>query len=185
MIKVYQLQLPQNTFEVTLKYKGMGVRVAFEDGNTYNGTPAKCYTNDPFKQRAIEASTMFQNKEIVLERTVEEPGDKKPAAPKPAKPTPTPTPAPQNPTPAPQTPTPAPQNPETEGNVGTGEQGEQGQNPGAENGEGADKGESITFNSLAEAIVYVASHFNESVRTENEARKALKEHGINPTIKRG
>lgn len=78
MLKIYQLRLQQNTYDVTLKYRGVGVRVAFVDGNTYNGTPAKCYTNDPFKQRAIEASQLFKDKDIVLERQVEEESDKKP-----------------------------------------------------------------------------------------------------------
>ena len=62
-----------------LKYKGVSVRVAFVDVNTYNGTPAKCYTNNPFKQKAIEASQMFKDKEIVLERVVEEASDRKKA----------------------------------------------------------------------------------------------------------
>lgn len=190
MIKVYQLRLRQNTFEVTLKYKGVGVRVTFEEGNVYNGTPARCYTNDPFKQRAIEASSMFQQKEIVLERTITEPGDaKKPAAPKPAV---QPAPAKNenaegNGTSAEGTPAAGTPAADATGVVAYGEGGEgAGADEGGEGtGEGNGDGEKIVFNSLAEAIVYIASHWNQSVRTENEARKVLKEHGLNPTIKRG
>ena len=79
MLKIYQLRLKQNTFEVTMRYRGVGVRVAFVDGNSYNDIPAKCYTNDPFKQRAIEASQMFKDKDIVLERSVEEESDRQKA----------------------------------------------------------------------------------------------------------
>lgn len=109
MLKIYQLRLPQNTFEVTLKYRGVGVRVSFTDGNNYRDIPAKCYTNDPFKQRAIEASKMFKDKDIVLERTVAEESDRKKAATEP----------PQAPNPSPDPPQAPNQSPEqTGGNTG-------------------------------------------------------------------
>ena len=182
MLKIYQLRLKQNSFEVTLKYKGVNVRVAFEDGNTYNGTPAKCYTNNAFKQKAIESSKMFKDKEIVLERQVEEESDRKaaankpvlqqkrvqkpaPAKPAPAKPAPKPTPKPEEPAPKPEEPAPEPENQEQ-----------------AKESDGLEK---KTFDNLAEAIQFIATNYQVQVTTPNEARNFLKEHGIKATIKQG
>lgn len=72
MIKHYKLRQAQNSYEITLFYKGMHVRVAFTGGNTYKGTFPRCITRDPFKQKAIEASQMFKDKDIILERVAEE-----------------------------------------------------------------------------------------------------------------
>ena len=165
MLKIYQLRKSQNSFEVTLKYKGVGVKVTFVDGNTYNDIPAKCYTSDPFKQRAIENSQMFKNREIVLERTVEDKSDRKAATPRTvkverkvavrqqaAKP---------EPVKAPDTPK-VPEDP-AEG----------------------DGSAAMTFDNLGEAIQYIAKTWQIQVQKESEARKVLKEHGINPTIKKG
>lgn len=165
MLKIYQLRLPQNTFEVTLKYRGVGVRVSFTDGNNYRDIPAKCYTNDPFKQRAIEASKMFKDKDIVLERTVAEKSDQqKKIAPKPSpapNPSPEPSPAP-NPSPEPpQAPNQASE--QTDDNTGN----------------------EMTFDGTAEAIQYIATNFGEQVQTVNEARKFLKDKGIVAHIKQG
>lgn len=177
MLKIYQLRKPQNSFEVTLKYKGVGVRVTFVDGNTYNDIPAKCYTSDPFKQKAIENSQMFKNREIVLERTVEDKETQKPTvsqpvraqrtsrigaqvrpvAPKPAAPV-----------------APAVEPPTFEES--------QGEAPDA--GEGGGENE-VTFNSLSEAIVNIMQKYGKEVRTESEARKFLKEQGITAHIKKG
>lgn len=173
MLKIYQLRKPQNSFEVTLKYKGVGVRVTFVDGNTYNDIPAKCYTSDPFKQKAIENSQMFKNREIVLERTVEDKNPKKPtvsqtvraqrssrigAPMKPATPKPV---APVVEDPEPE-PTPADE----------------------ATGEGGGENE-VTYNSLSEAIVNIMQKYGKEVRTESEARKFLKEQGITAHIKKG
>jgi len=174
MLKIYRLKLKQNSYEVTIHYKGVGVRVAFTDGNIYNGTPARCYERDPFKQRAIEASPMFKNKEIVIERIVEEKvktpapasvrvtrasrigAPMRPAAPKPATPA-----APKVEDPAPE---PAP----------------------VDNGTGEGGGENeVTFGSLSEAIVSIMQKYGKEVRTEAEARKFLKEQGITAHIKKG
>lgn len=174
MLKIYRLKLKQNSYEVTIHYKGVGVRVAFTDGNIYNGTPARCYERDPFKQRAIEASPMFKNKEIVIERTVEEKvktpapasvrvtrasrigAPMRPAAPKPATPA-----APKVEDPDPE---PAP----------------------VDNGTGEGSGENeVTFGSLSEAIVSIMQKYGKEVRTEAEARKFLKEQGITAHIKKG
>lgn len=174
MLKIYRLKLKQNSYEVTIHYKGVGVRVAFTDGNIYNGTPARCYERDPFKQRAIEASPMFKNKEIVIERIVEEKvktpapasvrvnrasrigAPMRPAAPKPATPA-----APKIEDPDPE---PAP----------------------VDNGKGEGGGENeVTFGSLSEAIVSIMQKYGKEVRTEAEARKFLKEQGITVHIKKG
>lgn len=174
MLKIYRLKLKQNSYEVTIHYKGVGVRVAFTDGNIYNGTPARCYERDLFKQKAIEASPMFKNKEIVIERVVEEKvktpapatvrvnrasrigAPVKPAAKKPATPV-----APKVEDPDPE---PAPA-------VETA-------------GEGGGENE-VTFGSLSEAIVSIMQKYGKEVRTEAEARKFLKEQGITAHIKKG
>jgi len=199
MLKIYQLRKRQNTFAVTLKYKGVGVAVEFTDGNTYNGTPAKCYTRDTFKQKAIEASQMFKDKEIVLERAVAEASDVKPAPKKsglasrsvPMKKAGN---GGENATGVHD------EEPKVEGpagdTAGTGNDGENAGN-GGENAtevheeagaaaevQGAETTK-MTFDNVGEAILYVAQHFGVETRTEKEARDILKEHGITPTIKRG
>ena len=75
MIKVYLLRKAQNNYEVTIPYKSVKVRLAFTDGNVHNGVPARLYTNNEFKQKAIEASQLFKNQEIVLEKTIPEAED--------------------------------------------------------------------------------------------------------------
>lgn len=176
MLKIYQLRKPQNTFEVTLKYKGVGVRVTFVDGNTYNDIPAKCYTSDPFKQKAIENSQMFKNREIVLERTVEDKPQKKPTVSQPVRATrasrigaPVRPAAPKPATPvAPKVEDPEPEpTPEDE-----------------TAGEGGGENE-VTYNSLSEAIVSIMQKYGKEVRTEAEARKFLKEQGVTAHIKKG
>lgn len=194
MLKIYQLCKNQNTFEVTFKYKGVGVQVSFVDGNTYNGTPARCCTRDVFKQRAIEASQMFKEHEIILERTVKEESDRKTVAvramakatrstrivpmPTPvvknntAASAPEPEPAP-NPTPAPEPiTTPVTEEPATQDKTDDSTE---------EDGDGAKE---MNFDSLAAAIVFIAQTWDIEVQTENEARKVLKENGITPHIKR-
>lgn len=196
MLKIYQLRKRQNTFAVTLKYKGVGVAVEFTDGNTYNGTPAKCYTRDPFKQKAIEASQMFKDKEIVLERAVAEASDIKPA-PKRAgldsrivpmkKVTVS---GGENAGNVGENAAEVHEDPKTEepgGEApGTGNNGENAAEVQGEadevQGAGATK---MTFDNVGEAILYVAQNFGVETRTEKEARDILKEHGIIPTIKRG
>lgn len=158
MLKIYQLRLKQNSFDVVLKYKGVSVRVAFIDGNTYNGTPAKCYTTDAFKQKAIENSKMFKDREIVLERCVEDDNDRKAAAAKAARVSMKPKPAPA------KTAEPADAAPEEKLD--------------------ADGLKKMEF-TLAEAIQYIATNYQQQVQTPNEARAFLKEKGIKATIKNG
>ena len=157
MLKIYQLRLPQNTFEVTLKYRGVGVRVSFTDGNNYRDIPAKCYTNDPFKQRAIEASKMFKDKDIVLERTVAEESDRKKDAGKTAEGTKEP----------------------AKGNDGTVN------DPPPTPAPTGDDMEKKVFDSLPDAIQFIATTYQTQVQTANEARNFLKEKGIKATIKQG
>lgn len=166
MLKIYQLRLRQNSFDVTMKFRGVGVRVTFIDGNVYDGTPAKCYTNDPFKQRAIESSQMFKDGDIVLERQVEEESDRQAAAQKAATASSGNSAATMQP--APQFPAP-PTEPVTE-----------------PAGDGAgDGGEKMEFANLAEAIMYIAQTWQIPVQTEKDARQVLKDHGITPVIKKG
>lgn len=190
MLKVYQLRLNQNTFEVALKYKGVSVRVAFEGGNVYNGTFARCYTRDPFRQRAIENSAMFKAKEIILERQVEEAGDRQPKVQVrtrrvnlAAKPQGT---APTKPQPAPK----PEQKPAGDGKNADEMHGADGagtQDPDPTGGEGGEGGESgiKVFDSLDEAILFVAQEYNEQLTEEKDVRDFLKAHGINPRIKKG
>lgn len=174
MLKVYRLKLKQNSYEVTLHYKGVGVRVAFTDGNIYNGTPARCYERDPFKQKAIEASPMFKNKEIVVERTVEDKAKTAASASQrskrasrigaPVMPTakkPAPVAAPQVSDPDPE-PSPEPEPQKT-----------------------SEKADEVTFDSLSEAIVHVMQKYQKEMRTANEVRNFLKEQGITAHIKQG
>ena len=175
MLKIYRLNKKQNTFEVTLKFKGVGVHVSFVDGNTYNGTPAKCYTNDAFKQRAIEASQMFKDREITLERTVEEKSDRKAtdtqaAVKVVAKPA-------QKPA------------PKTAGKTSgkgkasdTGKAGKQGkQTPKQEQKPEPEK----VFDNLGEAILYIAQNYDQDIQDEAEVLDFLKANGVNAVIKKG
>ena len=173
MLKIYQLRKPQNTFEVTLKYKGVGVRVTFVDGNTYNDIPAKCYTSDPFKQKAIENSQMFKNREIVLERIVEDKAPKKQTVSQPVR---TQRASRIGAPMRPAAPKPAIEPPSFDESQGT---------PVHEvTGEGGGENE-VTFGSLSEAIVSIIQKYGKEVRTEAEARKFLKEQGITAHIKKG
>ena len=179
MIKQYKLCKRQNNFDITLYYKGVKVRVQFAGGNTYKGVLPKCFEKDPFKQKAIEASQMFKNREIVLERTIEEPGDQKPAVAvqtkkvvpsnvqtkKVAKPV-APKPVAQKPAvqqlEPPKVEEPVDPEPKTED----------------------DGTKQMEFGNLGEAILYIAQNYQVQVTTEKEAREILKQNGITPKIKR-
>lgn len=172
MLKIYRLNKKQNTFEVTLKYKGVGVHVSFVDGNTYNNTPARCHTSDSFKQRAIEASQMFKDKEITLERVMENKNEhKKEPDPKAVAKTPVKKVVKQPVTPPVKQPVTSPVTTDTKD---------------------ADPplsaladGETREFANLGEAILFIAQNYQQEAKTEKEAREILKAHGINPKIKKG
>lgn len=171
MIKQYKLNKRQNNYDITLYYKGVKVRVQFSGGNTYKGVLPKCAERDPFRQRAIEASQMFKDREIVLERTIAEPGDNKPAVVVQAKKVAKPAVVSQTKkVAAPVAPAPQPDpEPETE------------QTPAPE----PQKDEAKEFANLGEAILYIAQTWQLEAKTEKEAREILKAHGINPKIKKG
>lgn len=177
MTKQYQLNKRQNNFEITLNYKGVKVKVSFTGGNTYKGIPATCYEKDLFRQRAIEASQMFKDKEIVLKRTIADANDQKqPVAVqtkrvvspknivkkvvKPVAPASKPDPV--------KEPEPTPEPPTFEESQGEG-----------------DGGQTMEFANLGEAILYVAQNFKAEAKTDKEVRDILKANGINPKIKRG
>ena len=177
MIKEYQLRKLQNSYEVTLHYKGVKVRVAFEGGNVYNGTMPKFRTDNLFKMKALEASELFKNREVVLVRTIgtqpvtQEPAKRQrkknigaPVKPKPA-PSPTKVQEPEPPTFDEAQGSPEP--PIDDGDNGSGD------------------GEVMTFNNLSDAIIYIAQTYQQEAKTEKEARDILKAHGIKPTIKKG
>lgn len=175
MIKVYQLQKAQNNYEVVLYYKGVGVKVLFEDGNTYKGLKPKCYVRDPFRQLVIERSELFKSGEVILERTIPEASDnkqKKPAAKvpisKPDKPVATET---------------------SQADAETVETSQADEKPTVSDGEAADAtaegAKDMDFGSLSEAILYVAQNFQQAVSTDKEVREVLKANGIIPHIKKG
>ena len=147
------------------------MRVAFVDGNNYREIPAKCYTRDPFKQRAIENSQMFKDKEIVLERAIEEESDRKKAPTQTAK-----SQDQQNAGPD------ARQSVGAAGDTPTVEPGAATESPGAGTDDGIEK---KVFDNLAEAIQFIAATYQVQVQTANEARNFLKEKGIKATIKQG
>ncbi len=168
MTKEYQLRKLQNSYEVTLNYKGVRVRVAFTGGNVYKSKMPTFRTDNLFTMKALEASELFKNKEVVLVRaTGEAPKPMKPVAQQPKKPA----------KPGVKAPVTVANTTKTQAPV---------QEPGSETQEpaGGDDGKK-EFASLADAIRFVAEEYEVQVTSEAEARKVLKEHGINPTIKRG
>lgn len=187
MIKEYQLQKLQNSFEVTLNYKGVKVRVAFTGGNVYNKTRPKFRTDNPFKMKALEASELFKNKEVVLTRTI---GSE-----------PKPTVVPQRKRVATrqaggaasvqEAATANKVAPVQEPTAETVNEVPLAQETGTESVDeattsaGDDGMEKKVFANLAEAIMFIAQTWQISVQSEAEARNVLKQHGISPTIKKG
>ena len=161
MTKEYQLRKLQNSYEVTLNYKGVRVRVAFTGGNVYKSKMPTFRTDNLFTMKALEASELFKNKEVVLVRTSGE-------APKPIKPV------------AQQPKKPAKPAGEKRDFTTKTQSPVQGPPAGGDDSDGKKE-----FASLADAIRFVAEEYEVQVTSEAEARKVLKEHGINPTIKRG
>lgn len=179
MIKQYQLCKRQNNFEITLNYKGVKVKVCFTGGNTYKGILPTCYEKDLFKQRAIEASQMFKDREIVLKRTIAEAGDgRQPVAVQTKKVKVAPRTAVKMVV-KPSAPKPSDPKPEIQA-----QEPPQEQEPKPKDVV-LDESESKEFANLGEAILYIAQQWQVEAKTEAEARKILKEHGINPKIKKG
>ena len=169
MIKIYQLRKVQNSYEVTLHYKGVQVRVAFTGGNVYKGTMPRLRTDNAFKMKAIESSEMFKNKEVVVVRTIEtkheEPTVVKPQRKVVMRPDRRV----------------APVSMKTAGKPVDADVADTVLEPN-EDGSGE---ASMTFDNLGEAIQYIAQTWEVGVKSEAEARKVLKEHGITPRIKKG
>lgn len=205
MIKEYQLRKVQNSYEVTLNFKGAKVRVAFTGGNVYKNTLPRFRTNDAFKMKAIESSELFKNKEVVVLRTIQEKLDepkpvvqtRKKAARKVVMPMPRRAAEPtaettQAPAPViPQEPV-IPETPKTPDTPQVSETPETPQEPvTAETPQNAEPAPDVAsgdgemvFGNLGDAIVYIAQNWQIQVQTEREAREILKQHGINPKIKR-
>ena len=173
MTKEYQLRKLQNSYEVTLNYKGVRVRVAFTGGNVYKSKMPTFRTDNLFTMKALEASELFKNKEVVLVRTTgEAPKPMKPVAQQPKKPAKPGKPGVKAPVTVANT---------TKTQAPVQETGSETQEPaGSDDSDGKKE-----FASLADAIRFVAEEYEVQVTSEAEARKVLKEHGINPTIKRG
>lgn len=169
MTKQYQLNKRQNNFEITLNYKGVKVRVSFTGGNTYKGILPTCYEKDLFRQRAIESSQMFKDREIALKRTIADASDQKQSVAVQTKKVISPKNIGKKMTksvaPAPE-PEPAPEPPTFEESQG-------------------ESGQTMEFANLGEAILYVAQNFKAEAKTDKEVRDILKANGINPKIKRG
>ena len=180
MIKVYQLRKLQNSYQVVLNYKGVKVKVSFKDGNTYKGIYPKLYTNDVFKQRAIENSQPFKDKEIVLERQIEEESDRQALRRSVVKPAVQKTSGRAVKT-----------NGRKDGgslktNVGKDDAAEAVPAGGGVSNatDGTDDGVK-TFANLGEAVMFVAQTYGVSAQTEKEVRKVLKDHGVEAKIKKG
>lgn len=166
MIKEYQLTQPQNNFFVTIPYKGCQVEVRFEHGNIAKGIHAKYVTNDKFHQRAIENSEMY-GKLFKLVGKVKEPGDdeeqKRPLANTTKKVT-----------------TPAAKG----GNTKSGGKKTSEPEPAPAPESDTENKNKMTFESVADAIVYIATNYEGTeVRTEEEAIAFLAEHGITAEVK--
>ena len=167
MIKVYQLKALQNNYIVSIPFKGVKVRCEFKDGNIAKGIYARLYTNDRFKQMAIEQCEL-NGKMWQLVEKVKEPGDEevtvKPAGNVAAKPA------------EKSTGTVA-----TEpANISATETDDEAAVAPQQTGQDEQK----VFSNLAEAILFIASTYAVQVENASQARKILKEHGINAVIKK-
>ena len=167
MIKVYQLTQPQNNFFCAIPYKGCLVEVKFEHGNVVKGIFAKFTTNDKFYQRAIEASEMY-GKLFKLVETFKEPNDdeeQKKALANTVKKVATPA---------------AGGNKGKTGGKKTNPEPDPEPDPEPEPG----NKKKITFESVADAIVYIATNYEGTeVHSEEEAIAFLAEHDITAEVK--
>ena len=155
MIKVYQLTIAQNNFICTIPFKGCQVEAKFEHGNVAKGINAKLTTNDPFIQRAVEASEMY-NKMFICVDTVKEPTDE----------------------------VAAPENKPAKGNgkKGNGKKNPEPEPAAEPAADGGDGGNKMEFGSVADAIVYINNTFGEEVHNKPEAIAYLEGQGITAVI---
>lgn len=166
MIKEYQLRKLQNSYEVTLNYKGVKVRVAFTGGNVYNNTMPKFRTDSPFKMKALEDSQLFKNREVVLLRTIG-------AVAAPVTQLRKKTPMQHARTAAIPPKKVLPEKKDIPVVMDA--------DPPESSGDGTVE---MNFGSLDEAILFVAEHYNQQLTVEKDVREILKANGINPHIKR-
>ena len=169
MIKVYQLTMPQNNFIVTIPFKGCQVNAQFKAGNVAKGIFARLYTNDKFMQRALESSEMFGKIYKVVE-TVREPEDDE-----------------QNPAPEVSGQQSGQSKPEKKKDVKkTSKKSED--EPEAEPEAEADAtteqaaNDKKAFDSVAEAILFIATNYGKEVKTKGEAIAFLAGQGITAVI---
>ena len=76
--KIYRLNQSKNSAEFPLYANNgkMKVNYVFKDGNQLMRQPARCTLRGEFYQDLLEASTLFQNGIITLERVIEDEGKK-------------------------------------------------------------------------------------------------------------
>ena len=65
MMKEYILRKARSSCSLDIIHKGVRVRLLFADGNALSGIPPRLYTDDEFKQEAIESSKYFADGVIV------------------------------------------------------------------------------------------------------------------------
>lgn len=162
MIKVYELRAPQNNYIVSVPFKGVTVRCEFKDGNIAKGIRARLFTNDQFKQMAIE-NCELNGRVWKLVETIQEPEDE--AAEQRA----------------------AAQDSGTRQNPANTQAlaGDDAKEPTGDDDSDAGKAAPMEFANLAEAILYVATNFGQQVESAAQARQVFKDNGIKAIIHNG
>ena len=172
MIKVYELRALQNNYIVSIPFKGVTVRCEFKDGNIAKGIHARLFTNDKFKQMAIEHCEL-NGRVWKLVETVKEPEDEaaeqRAAQQAVTRQSPANAGTPQEPANV-QTPASA---------------GDDTQEPAGDDDGDAGKSAPMEFANLAEAILYVAANYGQQVESAAQARQVLKDNGIKAVIHNG
>ncbi len=177
MIKIYQLRSLQNNYIVSVPFKGVRVRCEFKNGNIAKGIYARLYTNDRFKQMALEQSELYGNTWVLVEKIKEADDDVvKPAVKKPEKIADSVAPKQTK-----QEEKPVEAAPETQ--TAKGESVEAAEAAG-EKTQGEKDGQ-LEFANLGEAVLYIAQNFNQQVQSASQARKVLSENGIKAIIHNG
>ena len=166
MIKVYELRALQNNYIVSIPFKGVTVRCEFKDGNIAKGIHARLFTNDSFKQMAIEHCEL-NGRVWKLVETVKEPEDEA---------------AEQR---AAQKATAQKTSAKPEAQAPAGDNTQEPVIDEAEQDGAADKANTMEFANLAEAIVYVATNYGLQVESAAQARQLLKDNGIKAVIHNG
>lgn len=164
MIKVYELRALQNNYIVSIPFKGVTVRCEFKDGNIAKGIHARLFTNDKFKQMAIERCEL-NGRMWKLVETVKEPEDEA---------------AEQHAAQQSDGTRQDPANTQTPEPAGDGAKG-----PAGDDDSDAGKAAPMEFANLAEAILYVAANYGQQVESAAQARQVFKDNGIKAIIHNG